>query len=162
MIYFTDLKMNGWSQTWFQKIRKVRIYQKLCDQVFKRSKLTQKNETLIFFANTFSKNCKKKFIQKRNSFYNFSKMRRQKISKFRFLGQFWPLKNLITKFLVNSIFSYFSRNQVWDSPVSIGIKVIIIPLEQQLVCRYVDASQKKIQGRLRLHGGFLFGTSLIE
>ena len=41
------------------------------------------------------------------SFCNLSKMRGQKILKFRFLGPFWLLKNMITKFFENSNFSYF-------------------------------------------------------
>ena len=40
--------------------------------------------------------------------------------------------------------------------------IIIIPSKQQRVCRFVDASRKRIQGLLHLHEGFLFGTSLIE
>ena len=41
------------------------------------------------------------------NFALFRKLRRQKKSKFRFLGQFLTLKNMVTKFFRNSNFSDF-------------------------------------------------------
>ena len=38
---------------------------------------------------------------------DFLKMRGRKISKVRFLGQFWALNNMVLKFSQNSNFSYF-------------------------------------------------------